>query len=271
MTAFERFEREIPSLMDEIAPPRLPDYFDDMLRQTGRTRQRPAWASLERWLPMDVVARPVSVRAPALRPLLILLLIGLLIAGGLVLYAGSQRTRLPEPFGLARNGVIVISTTDRRHRRLRPGVRHNHDVDRRRHEGHRALVLPDGQRFMFVRLRFRASMEPTGSPTPTGRMPASSCGRRSNGFDWSDAGDRIVDDPPPRRSGPRRRRDRCRQRGGRRCSTSAGRSSTRTGGPATTRSYSRPPRRHSDQSSYYLVNADGTEPHLIEGVSTDTP
>lgn len=59
---------------------------------------------------MDVVARPTSLRVPALRPLLILLLIGLLIAGGVLLYTGSQRTWLPAPFGPARNGVIVVST-----------------------------------------------------------------------------------------------------------------------------------------------------------------
>ena len=110
MTTFERFEREIPGLMDEIAPPRLPDYLDDMLRQTGRIRQQPAWASLERWLPMDVVARPVPFQRPTFQPLIALLLILAMIAAGLVFYAGSQRTRLPEPYGLARNGVIVIST-----------------------------------------------------------------------------------------------------------------------------------------------------------------
>ena len=82
MTAFDRIEPRLPELMAELAPASVPDYFDDMLRQTGRTRQRPAWASLERWLPMDVVARPTVLRAPALRPLLILLLIGLLVAGG---------------------------------------------------------------------------------------------------------------------------------------------------------------------------------------------
>jgi hypothetical protein len=112
MTAFDRIEPRLPELMAELAPMSVPDYFDDMLRQTGRTRQRPAWASLERWLPMDVVARPVSFRGPALRPPLILLMVGLLIAAGLALYAGSHRTRLPEPFGPARNGAIVISTSN---------------------------------------------------------------------------------------------------------------------------------------------------------------
>ena len=58
---------------------------------------------------MDVVARPVAFRAPVLRPLLILLLIGLLVGGALALYAGSQRTRLPAPFGPATNGVVLAT------------------------------------------------------------------------------------------------------------------------------------------------------------------
>ena len=59
MTAFDRFERAIPELMTELAPSHVPDYFDDLLQQTARTRQRPAWSALERWLPMDVaLARP---------------------------------------------------------------------------------------------------------------------------------------------------------------------------------------------------------------------
>ncbi len=32
MTTFERFEREMPELMTELSPARVPDYFDDMLR-----------------------------------------------------------------------------------------------------------------------------------------------------------------------------------------------------------------------------------------------
>jgi dipeptidyl aminopeptidase/acylaminoacyl peptidase len=109
MTAFDRIEPRLPELMAELAPASVPDYFDDMLRQTGRTRQRPAWASLERWLPMDVVARPAPFRAPVLRPLIVLVIIGLLVAAGLAVYAGSQQSRLPAPFGPARNGAVVVS------------------------------------------------------------------------------------------------------------------------------------------------------------------
>ena len=110
MTQIERIEQRMPQLLTELAAARVPDYFDDMLAQTGQTRQRAAWASLERWLPMDVVARPTVLKAPALRPLLILLLVGLLIAGSVLLYAGSQQTRLPAPFGPARNGVFRVGT-----------------------------------------------------------------------------------------------------------------------------------------------------------------
>ena len=191
MTTFERFEREIPGLMDEIAPPRHPDYLDDMLRQTGRTRQRPAWASLERWLPMDVVARPVPIRAPALRPLLVLLLIGLLVAAGLALYAGSQRARLPEPFGPARNGAILVGTSDE--------DIVNFDAE----SGTTAPLIGgptrdiapwfarDGTKFMFVRL--------TGDDVG-GFWIANADGSDArelvpapvDWFEWSDAGDRIV-------------------------------------------------------------------------------
>ena len=58
MTAFDRVERHLPELIDELAAAGVPDYFDDMLRTTTQARQRPAWSTLERWLPMGVIARP---------------------------------------------------------------------------------------------------------------------------------------------------------------------------------------------------------------------
>ena len=118
MTAFDRIEPRLPELMAELAPASVPDYFDDMLRQTGRTRQRPAWASLERWLPMDVVARPTMFRAPALRPLLVLLLIGLLVAAGLALYAGSQQNEAAGAVRPARERRHPREHDHGRHRRI---------------------------------------------------------------------------------------------------------------------------------------------------------
>ena len=190
MTTFERFEREIPSLMDEIAPPRLPDYLDDMLRQTGRTRQRPAWASPERWLPMDVVARPTILRAPALRPLLILLLIGLLIAGGALLYAGTQRTRLPAPFGPARNGLIV-GTVNEDIVAFDPVTGSTTALIGGATRDIAPWFSRDGRRFMFVRL----NDDDTGAywlANTDGSDAHELIATPVDWFEWSDAGDRIV-------------------------------------------------------------------------------
>ena len=68
MTAFDRVERHLPELFEELAGAGTPDYFDDMLRTTTQARQRPAWSTLERWLPMGVIAlhpSPVPAHAVA--------------------------------------------------------------------------------------------------------------------------------------------------------------------------------------------------------------
>ena len=113
MTTFDRFERSIPELMTELAPARVPDYFDDMLRETASHGQRPAWSYPERWLPVEITARPLSTRSFPWRPLAILALIALLVVAGLAAYVGSQ-TRLPPPFGVAHNGVLLYRASDGR-------------------------------------------------------------------------------------------------------------------------------------------------------------
>ena len=87
----------------------VPDYRDDIVRQTARMRQRPAWTFPERWLPVSVItsralaAPPVRWRVVGLVALLLLAL-----AAGLVLVAGSQR-HVPAPFGPAANGLVAYS------------------------------------------------------------------------------------------------------------------------------------------------------------------
>ena len=63
MMPTDRFERQLPALLTELAEPRTPDYLDDLLWQTANTSQRPAWSFLERWLPMFEIARQ-PVMAP---------------------------------------------------------------------------------------------------------------------------------------------------------------------------------------------------------------
>ena len=72
---------------------------------TRHVSQRPAWAIPERWLPMQLTMQ----RTPTMRPVLLLATVALLILAilGAALLIGSQR-RLPEPFGIARNGAIVF-------------------------------------------------------------------------------------------------------------------------------------------------------------------
>jgi hypothetical protein len=105
----DRFERQLPSALADLAEPRVPDYLNDILGLTATTKQRPAWASLERWLPMELVnARGTMARVPW-RQLGVLALLALVIAAALAVYVGSRQQPLPEPFGLAANGVVVYS------------------------------------------------------------------------------------------------------------------------------------------------------------------
>ena len=111
MTVPDRIGQRLPELLTELAAPRVPDYVDDMLRQTAATSQLPAWASLERWLPMGALARPAPRGLPSWRPVLILVALVLVLAAATALIAGS-RPRVPAPFGPARNGELLASTTD---------------------------------------------------------------------------------------------------------------------------------------------------------------
>ena len=109
MTAPTRLERTLPSILGDLAAGPYPDYIDDALMQTGRMRQRPAWAFPERWLPMDITTRTAPVARLPWRQLGIVALIALLIAVALAAYVGTQR-RVPPPFGPARNGLIPYAS-----------------------------------------------------------------------------------------------------------------------------------------------------------------
>src|SRR4029079_12689473 len=88
MTMPTRIERDLPAILAEMAAGPYPDYVDDVLPQTARMRQRPAWTFSERWLPMDIATRAApSARLPW-RQLGILALIAALLAFALAAYLG---------------------------------------------------------------------------------------------------------------------------------------------------------------------------------------
>jgi dipeptidyl aminopeptidase/acylaminoacyl peptidase len=109
MMTSDRFERRLPEILEEISLPRKPDYFDDLVGLSARTRQRPAWSIPERWLPVaDIARQPSFARQVPWRPIAVLTLILLLIVASLAWIAGSQH-RLPAPFGPARTGLVVYA------------------------------------------------------------------------------------------------------------------------------------------------------------------
>ena len=77
MTRHDDLDRQLMAWVDDPSTPPAPRYLGEVLERTRHTRQRPSWASLERWLPMTVITRP-----PATSPLG---LAWLLIVGALVI------------------------------------------------------------------------------------------------------------------------------------------------------------------------------------------
>lgn len=107
MMPTDRFERQLPVRLTDLAEPQTPDYFADLLAQTAHTSQRRAWAFPERWLPLlEITRRPVAIKMPW-QPVAVLSMIVVALLASLVL-AGSQRP-LPPAFGPAANGLIVHS------------------------------------------------------------------------------------------------------------------------------------------------------------------
>ena len=109
MTSNDRFEQTMSSWLREDAAFRVADHLDEVLGVTSELRQRPAWSSLERWLPVDTTLRPRLFNAPRLSQVLLVAALLIALLGLLLVAIGSQRQRLPEPFGPARNGIFITS------------------------------------------------------------------------------------------------------------------------------------------------------------------
>ncbi len=109
MTSNDRIDRTMSIWLREDAAFRVPDHLSEVLQVTRETRQRPAWSSLERWLPVDTTFRPRLFTLPPAGRLVMVAALILLVLAIAILAVGSYQQRLPEPFGLARNGLFVTS------------------------------------------------------------------------------------------------------------------------------------------------------------------
>ncbi|HEX5826765.1 MAG TPA: hypothetical protein VFY23_04535 [Candidatus Limnocylindrales bacterium] len=166
MTSIDRFERELPAALGDVAGARPPDYLVNVLGRTARTRQRPAWASIGRWLPMDLASSRVTTARFPWRTVGVLALVALLLAALLAVNAGSQR-RVPAPYGPAVNGLIpferdgdiLVGDPDTGETRLLSGGSANDYLP---------MFSPDGTRVAF--LRAGADCPAPGDDCPGGEL-----------------------------------------------------------------------------------------------------
>jgi hypothetical protein len=106
MTLNDGFNRTVSTWLDDQAGRGAPDYLDEVLARRTRTRQRPAWSSLERWLPMQLT---FSGRlAPIPRPAWALALLVILVLAVAALFAATAGQRRLPHFGAAANGAIAF-------------------------------------------------------------------------------------------------------------------------------------------------------------------
>jgi Tol biopolymer transport system component len=196
MTSNDRFEHTMSSWLREDAAFRVADHLDEVLGVTSETRQRPAWSSLERWLPVDTTFRPRLFNAPRLGQVLLVAALLIALLGLLLLAVGSQRQRLPEPFGPARNGIFITS---------RDGALYAIDPTTLQSS---ALALGEGFDFSPIfsrdgtRIAFLRSDGPVTEPAILTMMVANADGsglhavtpatQSLDWFDWSPDGTRIA-------------------------------------------------------------------------------
>ena len=108
MNPEDRFEQRLPGRLEDLAAPRTPSYFDDVITTTAQARQRPGWSFPERWIPMSTMTDRLATapRAP-LRLAVLAGLVILAIVAVVIVAAGSRQPRIPAPFGVAGNGRIA--------------------------------------------------------------------------------------------------------------------------------------------------------------------
>jgi Tol biopolymer transport system component len=110
MSTNRRLEQDLPTLLEELYMGPMPEYRDQIVEVTARTRQRPAWTFLARWLPVDIARQRVFAPRLSWHAIgVVLALIALLVAMVAAFVVGS-RPNLPAPFGQARNGLIAYTS-----------------------------------------------------------------------------------------------------------------------------------------------------------------
>jgi Tol biopolymer transport system component len=166
MTTDDRFARNLSAWLVEDGAHRVPDHLAEVLVHSAATHQRRWWSSPERWLPVDTTFRPRLFNVPSAGRLLAVAML-VLLALAIALFAiGSQRQRLPEPFGLARNGSF-LETRDGDIYAIDPHTFEPNVLIGGDTYDFAASFSRDGTKFMFLRSDGRPSTTPGGDVTLT--------------------------------------------------------------------------------------------------------
>ena len=148
MTYNDGFDRTVSEWLIEQGEHSSPDYLDEILARTTRTRQRPAWSSLERWLPVLSTTR----FAPVARMAWLLVVFGLVFAlAATALFIGSRTKPLPPPFGMAGNQTLLYGAADGDIYALDTATNEAHPLITGSATDGAPLVSPDGSRLIFDR------------------------------------------------------------------------------------------------------------------------
>jgi Tol biopolymer transport system component len=152
MTADARFDRDLAAVLEDLYLGPSPDYRAEALAAATHHRQRPSWTFAGRWLPMaDITAASPVTTASRWRTVAVSLLIIALLVAALALVAGSRQTKLPPPFGPARNGEIVYPSNGDV-MALDPVTGKTKELVIGRSNDLDALYSPDGTHIAFSRL-----------------------------------------------------------------------------------------------------------------------
>ena len=199
MTTNERLERTMSAWLTEDAAFRVPDHLDEVLAVTRDTRQRPAWSSFERWLPVDTTFRPRIFTVPSGARVIAVAALLLVILAIAIFAVGSQQ-RLPEPFGLARNGIFLTSQ-DGDIFRVDPRTSTSEPVDLGEGYDFSPIFSRDGTQFTFLRSDGRVPSAPgsiailtlyVANADGSGLRAVTPPTRSLDWFDWSPDGTQIA-------------------------------------------------------------------------------
>jgi Tol biopolymer transport system component len=145
MNARDPFDQRLSDLLSDVAPRTVPDYLPEVRARARSERQRQGWTFPRNWIPFDL-SGPSATMARLAWAVLLVLLIGALVVAGIV----GSRPRVPAPFGLAANGLVVYDDGSRI-LALDPGRNGVQPLSSGPGKDTRPSVSLDGQRIAFLR------------------------------------------------------------------------------------------------------------------------